>query len=653
MATINIRGKDYDLQGTNWMAEMETAVKNEDYELAALLEQGRNQKIQSPEYGGKQATTNLYSQYLKTDTSANDDPWVKYAGTDFHQAAIDAAKAGDWEGVYTNLGYRDEKTQAQGDNRGKTSEQILAELIAEYGGPKKQIESFSYDVAAPTYSDNGLSQRIDTMLNEILNREAFSYNAAEDPLYKQYATMYQREGNRAMNDTLASAAAQAGGMNSYAMTAANQANNYYASQLNDKIPELYQLAYEMYLQDIDNQVRDLGLLQDMDNTQYNRYRDTMSDWKDDRNFALDVYKTDVSNNKWQQEFDHMVDQDSIANSQYADKESYNKAMDMLELGVMPDADLLEQAGISAEQAQQYIDNGYTSNMTSTEQKDAYNRAMDLLAAGAMPDAEMLQKAGMTEEQASAILAAVKAEQEAVLGKYLGTTGSTSSGSNTTGNKTAGGYDNGSLTIAQVKELQDHFGATPDGLWGSKSMDAAHGMTADEAWEVYQSEIDAVGNDPVVGTTGSGGYPGNDGLAEAQIKAMQNELGVTVDGKWGPKSQEAAKAKGWGTSATEAWDAYSKGITADGEFGYLNNGSFANGEYTDTPDAELGNAILDLDIGMVSEDTVWQMMQFGGVVEKDGKFVWANGWNKNNWKEKMAAATKNGGIGLYAGVSAGH
>lgn len=146
--------------------------------------------------------------------------------------------------------------------------------------------------------------RIDTLLNEILNREDFSYDAASDPLYQQYKEMYMREGDRAMRETMAEAVASAGGMNSYAMTAAQQANNYYNSQLNDKIPELYQLAYDMYLSDKESQIQNLGILQDMDDTQYARYRDTMNDYYNDKNFAYGMYQDAVDQGRWQTEYDY-------------------------------------------------------------------------------------------------------------------------------------------------------------------------------------------------------------------------------------------------------------------------------------------------------------------------------------------------------------
>lgn len=170
----------------------------------------------------------------------------------------------------------------------------------------------------PSYS-SGYRDRIDALLDQILNRDSFSYDAAKDPMAQQYKAMYNREGDRAMQDTMAAAASQAGGMNSYAITAAQQANDYYSAQLMDKYPELYQMAYEMYLTDIDNQVRDLGLLQDMDQTQYDRYRDTMDDWENDRNFAYQQYRDDVADSQWQTNFDYGVKRDEIEDAKDAQK----------------------------------------------------------------------------------------------------------------------------------------------------------------------------------------------------------------------------------------------------------------------------------------------------------------------------------------------
>jgi hypothetical protein len=203
------------------------------------------------------------------------------------------------------------------DNQGIANQENAQENIQNW------MDGFASENPQPTAPDR--DPRIDQLLNEILNRDDFSYNAMNDPLYQQYAKMYQREGDRAMKETMAEAAAGAGGMNTYAMTAAMQANNYYNAQLNDKIPELYQLAYDMYLNDKESQVQDLGLLQAMDDTQYARYRDTMTDWYADKKFAYGAYQDAVNQGNWQTNFDYnsMLDNRNWGNDNYWANKEWN------------------------------------------------------------------------------------------------------------------------------------------------------------------------------------------------------------------------------------------------------------------------------------------------------------------------------------------
>ena len=61
-----------------------------------------------------------------------------------------------------------------------------------------------------------------------------------------------------------------------------------------------------------------------------------------------------------------------------------------------------------------------------------------------------------------------------------------------------------------------------------------------------------------GNNSSKGY-NNGGLNPGVIKELQRVLGVEPDGKWGPKTQQAAKDKWGSTSANSAYDAYNKQI----------------------------------------------------------------------------------------------
>ena len=85
------------------------------------------------------------------------------------------------------------------------------------------------------------------VIGQILNRDEFSYNLNEDALYQQYANQYINQGKMAMMDTMGQAAAMTGGYgNSYAQSVGQQAYQGYLQQLNDKIPDLYQLALQKY-----------------------------------------------------------------------------------------------------------------------------------------------------------------------------------------------------------------------------------------------------------------------------------------------------------------------------------------------------------------------------------------------------------------------
>lgn len=322
---------------------------------AAQSQYGGGQKEVSPSAG-----TSVTPSYNYTPLGTHNDATVK------SQSQADADQIQYWKDEWA-------KAQAAGNTAGMEAAHAAAEAIrkgynysggsdgSDYFGFEEPIQvqkpTWEWDSSRPTYESKH-QQDIDSLLNQILTREDFNYDLLADPLYGQYKQQYMREGTRAMNDTLASAAASAGGMNSYAINAAQQANNYWNGQLNDIAPELYQLAYDKYLTEIDNKVRDLGLLNEMDYTQYGRFRDTMSDWVNDRDFAYGKYRDDVGdyytdlglqtdndryNNEWQY--------NTSTNDQAT---AYKQAMDFLDAGVMPSASVLSKAGISMAEAQEYL-----------------------------------------------------------------------------------------------------------------------------------------------------------------------------------------------------------------------------------------------------------------------------------------------------------
>lgn len=127
-------------------------------------------------------------------------------------------------------------------------------------------------------------QSVQNALDKINNREKFTYDLNGDMLYQQYKDQYINAGKMAMADTMGQAAALTGGYgNSYAATVGNQAYQGYLQQLNNKVPELYQLAYDRYRQEGQDLKDQYSLYRDMYNTEYGEYRDKVSDWNTQQN----------------------------------------------------------------------------------------------------------------------------------------------------------------------------------------------------------------------------------------------------------------------------------------------------------------------------------------------------------------------------------
>lgn len=136
-------------------------------------------------------------------------------------------------------------------------------------------------------------QSMNDALNKYTNRGQFSYDVTGDALYQQYKDQYVTQGQMAMMDTMGQAAAMTGGYgNSYAQSVGQQAYQGYLQQLNDKVPELYQLALDKYNQEGQDLLNQYSLFADRENTDYGRYRDTVSDYNTERDYLSNQYNAE-------------------------------------------------------------------------------------------------------------------------------------------------------------------------------------------------------------------------------------------------------------------------------------------------------------------------------------------------------------------------
>lgn len=253
---------------------------------------------------------------------------------DYHAATTDEARALanlGAEGIRSSYGnytggdnggsfYLDPLSPSSFDGgKAPTYQNQYAGDIADLWEQQKNYGSYDYGEAAPVYN-NRYDDTIQDLIQGILNREDFSYDPATDPLYQNYRKQYTREGQRATADTLGAAAAASGGIpSSYATTAAAQAGNYYAAQMTDKIPELYQLAYNQYLNDYNMQLSDLGVVQGAEQSDYDKYLNELNQYNTDRAFDY---------NAWLDEYNMTKDQ--LQTAQGLEQLDYTKYLNELQ-----------------------------------------------------------------------------------------------------------------------------------------------------------------------------------------------------------------------------------------------------------------------------------------------------------------------------------
>ena len=206
--------------------------------------------------------------------------------------------------------------------------------------------------AVKNYGDFNYSNQsaYDYAMNAYLNREDFTYDLNSDALYQQLKNQYSTLGKMAMMDTMGQAAALTGGYgNSYASTAGNQAYQGYLQGLNDKVPELYQLALSKYQAEGDQLLNNYNMLSQDRATEYgewgDRYNQLVADrgyyadaytdaynrdygmWNDNRLYDTDQYWNEyntgyqaerdaIEDQQWQKSFDYQKERDAIADAQW-------------------------------------------------------------------------------------------------------------------------------------------------------------------------------------------------------------------------------------------------------------------------------------------------------------------------------------------------
>ena len=241
-------------------------------------------------------------------------------------------------------------------------------------------DDFSYG-PAPVYQSR-YDEKMQGLLNDVLNRQPHLYNLETDPVWQNYKKQYTREGQRATADTLAQVATMTGGMpSSYAVNAAQQAGDYYMSQMTDMIPQLYQQSYERYLNEYNMKQNDLAAVQSMEQMDYGKYQDQLQQYNTDRDLAY---------NLWQDEYNMLANNIGVMQGQ--DATEYDRFLTDLDWNAQQQAIYREQQAQAAQNAAAQVD--------------------AMIAAGGRPSAGLIAQSGYNQEYVDA-MAAYYAQQAAL------------------------------------------------------------------------------------------------------------------------------------------------------------------------------------------------------------------------------------------------
>ena len=275
------------------------------------------------------------------------------------------------------------------------------------------FDSFSYG-EAPTY-ENAFAQQQRDLLDRILNREDFSWSKETDPQWSSYKKSYLREGDRATANALAQASAASGGRpSSYAVNAATQAGDYYATKLNDMIPTLYQQAYERYLDEYNMKLKDLNAVNQQEQLDYAKYLDRLGQFNTDRGFAYQNYADDYDRLRsqlaavqGQDQIDYARYLDEVSRQQTAQDSIRGQVDAILAAGGSPSANLVSESGYSSEYVKA-LEDAYRKQEAEKAAKKSgsggggtmsLTTAKAMAKAGQFTDAVLntLRKAGFTDD----------------------------------------------------------------------------------------------------------------------------------------------------------------------------------------------------------------------------------------------------------------
>lgn len=263
----------------------------------------------------------------------------------------------------------------------------------------------------PQTYNSKYSGALDSILAEIQNPKPFKYSFNDDELFKYYADLETQNAKKANINAQGQAAALTGGYgNSYGAAAGAQAYQEALLPLYERGMQLAQFARDNYDKDQQRPYDQLAALQGMDESDYGRYRDTMSDWRQDEQNARDVYENErnFGYNEYMDALNNAMNIGKMeADSFRADQdEAYRRDTFQQSINEFNATNELDWAQL--EEKKREYDAGLTEEQRQYDQNVAMQYALAILQNGQIPSNELLVAAGLSYEDAQKLIAKITA-----------------------------------------------------------------------------------------------------------------------------------------------------------------------------------------------------------------------------------------------------
>lgn len=151
----------------------------------------------------------------------------------------------------------------------------------------------NWQAQKPAGYDSKYSAQLEGILQQIANPGEFKYSFNGDNLFQSYLDSMTQKGKQASMDAMGQAAGLTGGYgSSYGQMVGNQAYQQYLTNAYDNALQYYDRAYQRYMDQQNNLYNQYNTIAGADATDYGRYRDTVGDWQNERDYLAGRYDTE-------------------------------------------------------------------------------------------------------------------------------------------------------------------------------------------------------------------------------------------------------------------------------------------------------------------------------------------------------------------------